>query len=257
MTGYRTMLQRQAVDTARRKLADPVFKKDAATQRGTLSKLRALGDALTKEQLKGDGEAALKRLRELFTISLDELAKVQPALLKAGQNAALATRVRALTKQKTVLKTRNGYSESDLKQDEKRAISSVFFSNQQFERVMEANAKQAALKTVPQDEADGVRDLNELRMLVGLSPVLIDPKLHLASRDHSKDMVNHKFFAHDSPVKGRDALGPGEARRHQRERGKYLDGEQYGSRGKPWLVPESRAPREYVRKSSTGRARPA
>jgi uncharacterized protein YkwD len=40
-------------------------------------------------------------------------------------------------------------------------------------------------------------------MLLGLAPVLIDPKLHLAARDHSKDMAEKKFFAHDSPVSGK------------------------------------------------------
>ena len=45
--------------------------------------------------------------------------------------------------------------------------------------------------------------LNRYRVLVGKSAVQIDLKLCNASRDHSKDMDEHEFFSHDSPLTGK------------------------------------------------------
>jgi uncharacterized protein YkwD len=41
------------------------------------------------------------------------------------------------------------------------------------------------------------------RLYLGLSALTIDPKLCDAARDHSKDMSEQNFFAHESPVKGK------------------------------------------------------
>jgi uncharacterized protein YkwD len=41
-------------------------------------------------------------------------------------------------------------------------------------------------------------------MLIGLRPVRLDPKLCEAGRGHSKDMAEKNFFAHDSPVSGKE-----------------------------------------------------
>ena len=40
-------------------------------------------------------------------------------------------------------------------------------------------------------------------MLVGLNALVLDPKLCAAARDHSKDMAEKGFFAHESPVPGK------------------------------------------------------
>lgn len=48
-----------------------------------------------------------------------------------------------------------------------------------------------------------VAAVNEARAEEGLSPLAIDPRLREAARVHSKDMADHGFFSHDSPVKGR------------------------------------------------------
>ncbi|MCF7675877.1 MAG: CAP domain-containing protein, partial [Akkermansiaceae bacterium] len=49
----------------------------------------------------------------------------------------------------------------------------------------------------------GIEESNEWRMLVGLNGLVIDPKLCGGARDHSKDMQEKGFFAHDSPVPGK------------------------------------------------------
>jgi hypothetical protein len=52
-------------------------------------------------------------------------------------------------------------------------------------------------------EFQGVRDLNLTRHVLGLQPLKIDVALCKAARDHSKDMKEKGFFAHESPIPGK------------------------------------------------------
>ena len=70
-------------------------------------------------------------------------------------------------------------------------------------RVLAANRKAAESGQVPEADVVGVEDANRLRMLAGLPALLLDPKLCKAALVHSEDMFKHKFFDHESPVKGR------------------------------------------------------
>jgi hypothetical protein len=74
-------------------------------------------------------------------------------------------------------------------------------------RVLAANRKAAESGDVPIRDVIGVEDANRLRMLAGLPALLLDPKLCKAALNHSEDMSRHKFFAHESPVKGRRSFG--------------------------------------------------
>ncbi len=68
-------------------------------------------------------------------------------------------------------------------------------------KVLQKNIKlKAELKS---DEAEGIRQLNEWRIAMGLKALEIDPKLCDAARDHSEDMAAQGFFSHSSPVKGK------------------------------------------------------
>jgi uncharacterized protein YkwD len=53
------------------------------------------------------------------------------------------------------------------------------------------------------EEFAGTAALNEIRFLLGLPLLRIDPKLGLAARDHSADMESLQFFDHTSPVAGK------------------------------------------------------
>ena len=70
-------------------------------------------------------------------------------------------------------------------------------------KILAQNRKLAKDKNIPEAEARGIAECNELRMLVGLNALLLDPKLCDAGRDHSKDMAEKGFFAHESPVPGK------------------------------------------------------
>ena len=67
--------------------------------------------------------------------------------------------------------------------------------------VLEANF--APSQKLTSEEAAGIDDLNRMRLLLGLSALAIDLQLCEAARGHSRDMVEKKFFAHESPVPGK------------------------------------------------------
>lgn len=73
-------------------------------------------------------------------------------------------------------------------------------------RANRAMGRDASLKLDPQELA-GIERLNQIRILCGLSALAIDPRLCDASRDHSKDMVEHGFFSHTSPLEGKESFG--------------------------------------------------
>ena len=64
-------------------------------------------------------------------------------------------------------------------------------------------ANEPDLLQLEAEEAAGIVELNRIRVRAGLSALRIDLKLCDASRGHSKDMVDHKFFAHESPLPGK------------------------------------------------------
>lgn len=52
-------------------------------------------------------------------------------------------------------------------------------------------------------ECDGIDLCNRRRMVLGLNALAIDFQLVLTGRDHSKDMQDNGFFAHESPIPGK------------------------------------------------------
>ena len=68
----------------------------------------------------------------------------------------------------------------------------------------EALARDAAAVGLDSEEVRGVAALNRRRVLLGLPAQRLDLRLCEACRSHSKDMVEHGFFAHDSPLPGRE-----------------------------------------------------
>lgn len=78
-------------------------------------------------------------------------------------------------------------------------------------RILGQNRKAAESAGVPQEAIDGVEDFNRIRILVGFPALSLDPLLCKAALNHSVDMKERNFFAHDSPVPGR--LTPGDRAR--------------------------------------------
>lgn len=72
-------------------------------------------------------------------------------------------------------------------------------------RVLESN--RALMGTLDPEELAGVAEHNRRRVLIGLGAQAIDVKLCAAGRGHSKDMDEHDFFSHTSPLKGKETFG--------------------------------------------------
>ncbi|MBC8406094.1 MAG: CAP domain-containing protein [Planctomycetes bacterium] len=64
-------------------------------------------------------------------------------------------------------------------------------------------ANESDFPNLEADEIAGVIELNRIRVRAGLSTLRVDFKLCQAGRGHSQDMVEHGFFAHESPVPGK------------------------------------------------------
>lgn len=70
-------------------------------------------------------------------------------------------------------------------------------------RVAAENGRLAA--SLPADVVPGMAAVNAIRLTCGLSPLVFDPKLCEAAVMHSRDMETHGFFAHESPLPGRES----------------------------------------------------
>jgi hypothetical protein len=75
----------------------------------------------------------------------------------------------------------------------------IFFANADYRDIMKANES----STIPLGIKQGIRDLNIMRLIFGQGVLAVNVKLCAASTDHSKDMNEKGFFAHESPVPGK------------------------------------------------------
>jgi uncharacterized protein YkwD len=203
MANFRAVFARTAAEVARKRNADPAFKKELAEHRAMLARLRGAPGGPSKEALKSEGGPALDRLRAMFAITPADIAAENPAATPSLDAARAYTRMRAVLQDKIRLTNPLIYKEADVDREIAAMIAGAFHTDQKAGKTLEANAALVAKGAVPADEGEGIRDLNEMRMLLGLEPVLLDPKLHAAARGHSQDMVGKKFFAHESPVPGK------------------------------------------------------
>ena len=177
-------------------------RKEIAAHRATLKALRAKGKALSKEDTKGRGKAALEGLRKLFFTTKEEVLKASPELAKLRETAFRASEKKQIILERLV--EDGDEAEMDvLKKFEDRLITESTPIPAEARQTLAVNRKTAVDASVPEVEAEGVYDLNIMRILAGLNALVLDPKLCEASRDHSKDMEEKGFFAHESPVPGK------------------------------------------------------
>jgi uncharacterized protein YkwD len=73
------------------------------------------------------------------------------------------------------------------------------------QKVMMENA--ALRGQVPDLEYRHALRVNLYRMLLGKGALRLNPKLCDAAREHCQDMIEHKFFAHESPLPGKRTPG--------------------------------------------------
>ena len=89
---------------------------------------------------------------------------------------------------------------ADLKTQEGFILSrSITFADKNSQKIMANNE----LADIPMDIKIGIRDLNVMRLIFGKNALATDKKLCDCSTDHSKDMDEKNFFAHESIVPGK------------------------------------------------------
>jgi len=162
-----------------------------------------LGEGPMKPLLKSKSMPAVLELRKLLEPTPAELIANAPNDLKALRAAAKKlARFRDATLD-AALSTTPTDSIATLTTSEKQVAASAGDLPRDGLKVLEKNRSIAEKNNIPDDEAAGIEECNRWRLYVGLSALVLDPKLCEASRDHSTDMKELGFFAHESPVPGK------------------------------------------------------
>jgi hypothetical protein len=175
--------------------------RDAHDARRTVLMLTAKSD-LSEADLSREGDPAMKRLAELHTVTrqavLDADEKLRPQrdrLLKLW-----ALRARCDDGEADAAGARADGDERLTRAEEVGAFLATPMDSYAA-RTIQGNGKLAA--RIRPDEAEGIRDLNRMRVLLGLRALAIDVRLCEAAREHCTDMRTKGFFSHTSPVGGK------------------------------------------------------
>ena len=185
-------------------------------------------EALTTEEIVSTSDPALARLKELILVSREDVLRASPKLAAARNNLQArgsewelcATLILAAEKEEKAKAAAPAQAEKAdkpgdeaaewdstpsfekyLVKDEEMATALATPMSEATRRTLAKNAQLAG--QLDAEEARCVLDLNLTRMLLGLDALTIDTKLTAAARDHSKDMQERNFFAHESPVAGK------------------------------------------------------
>jgi hypothetical protein len=165
--------------------------------------LRTLGDRLSKDNIQQTGDAALERLEQLKSLTVGEIFSTDPGLTDRRAEILAIGKHRTLCIEQLLLLEFEAmpFGIDDIRAFEENTSRSALGLPGEHLAILRYNVR---LRTIiPVEEAEAIRDMNRYRMLIGLSPCGIDPKLCKAARDHSKDMVQKDFFSHASPVPGK------------------------------------------------------
>jgi len=204
---YRSMFYAAAKEFLRKRFAerDPT---EVDSLRRTVLSLSNTAN-LTKEKIVAKGDPAMAKLNDLLWIDPQEILDATPALRKQRETLmALGPHwQRAADYVAEFGPKREGAPdaaprfEDVIRSDEVLGTTLTLAPNDADRKALIANV--ALEGQIEFEEANGIRDLNRMRLLLGLKVLRIDVKLCEAARDHSKDMVEKKFFAHQSPVPGK------------------------------------------------------
>jgi uncharacterized protein YkwD len=163
---------------------------DAPERRAAFEALRASADPAVQARLRKTVQtqsATALRKAQAERARAEELAGWQAALGVPEAGAALRSALHAVDEAACLLVLE--------KRDQK---------------IMSENA--ALREKIPALEYEQARLTNQYRIVFGRAPLRLDVKLFDAAREHSKDMKEHDFFAHESPLPGKRTPGDRAAR---------------------------------------------
>ena len=167
-------------------------------------RVRGLNENQMKKALQDSSWPAMQQLRALLMpTAANVLKKGSPELREQRKRLLILARFRNGLLEATV-STDPPLDEAALAREEQDATDAYSGLDRDGLRILKKNAALAAKEELPASEVKGIRELNEMRLLVGLQALAIDLGLCEASRGHSRDMQEHNFFAHDSPLPGKE-----------------------------------------------------
>lgn len=150
---------------------------------GLRAQARAVIDTVndaTKQRVPNELDKHFAQLEEAIAITPEQLLKASPELSQAFKTLGRG---------------------NNLDWVNRTAILYALCTNTDHAKVIAGNVQYR--EKLNDQEAHAIDECNRRRLILGLNPLAIDYKLVEASRDHSKDMVEHGFFAHESPVPGK------------------------------------------------------
>ncbi len=165
--------------------------------------LRDQGDRLSKDKIRQTGDPALERLEQLKFLTQGEIFSANPGLRKQRTKIVEIGKQRALCIEQLLLLESEAvpFGISEISTFEENTARSALGIPGEYLAILRYNTKIGS--TIPNAETKAIRDMNRYRMLIGLPPCAIDPRLCKAARDHSRDMHEKDFFSHTSPVPGK------------------------------------------------------
>lgn len=192
----------------RRGTGDPTA--EIESLRRTIRDVAAAAD-LSREMIEARSDPAIERLQELLLVPPADVLAADPALAAEREEllalAAWAERAAALVPEndRARLPRVDTRAEAAARLDAADALAAVSALpiSPADRQALAANATLA--RDLDPEEVRGILRLNEIRILVGLPVQAIDPGLVTACRVHSQDMATRGFFAHESPVAGRES----------------------------------------------------
>ncbi len=205
--------------------------------RSDFMKVYALGEGPMKPLLKTKSMPAIKGLKKLIMPEVKEIFATAPqALHDQRKLVMILAKFRDAIVEAAVLPDQTP-AEKGIVSFEKETISSFAGLPRDGLRIMKKNDQIAVKGDVLPKEREGIREMNEWRLLLGLNALEIDPKLCDASRGHSEDMNKNGFFAHDSPIKGKETPWKRAAIEGTKASGEniYMGSESPGAANKGWF----------------------
>lgn len=159
-------------------------------------------DAVQKQQLAKEGWPAIERLNAKLQANPVKVLNSDAVLLQLRDGISFRLSLcEDLAEHAGLPRDKELLDLLDVSVKESTGLLSI--ATPMDRRVLAANQKVVESGNIPKNDVIGVSDANRLRMLAGLPALLLDPRLCKGAFIHSKDMFEHKFFAHESPVKGR------------------------------------------------------
>ncbi len=219
-------LLRKVVTGFRKRSRALIKKRMTKKARAEIDRLRdvvlkaARDPKLSKQRIRAESDPALARLRELQTVTPQQVWDSDEKLYRSYREALALIELHRELQSYWELGREHLLAHPDTPASKKR-LDGVLQPEEQedLDAAFEIFARAATpasqtdrkrLQTnrllreqIDAEEFAGVEYLNEIRLLLGLPVQTIDVKLCTAARGHSKDMVERKFFAHESPVEGK------------------------------------------------------